>query len=398
MSVSPKKTAFSVAPEMDVLISCFRARRDASQTDRVGELLKARINWQALTSMSMRHRVLPLLYQQVESFAGDVPDLIRDELRDMYLRNAARNMSRVADAQKLAAIFRSRNIPVMFLRGPVLAESLYGDIASRQFSDLDLLVRSDNVRRVSILLAAEGLQPHFRLDERQEQALVRFRTERCFIRSSDQLTVDLHWRLLPPPFAFENDDALWSRGVQATVQGAEVQTLADEDVALFLCIHGAKHGWDQLALLCDLAEMVRARPKLNWDKILRRAQEAGKQRMILVGLRLMDELFGVPVPDPVRRVAEDRVARQLVDELKGRLLGNVGVQEGGGGGKWLIAWRMLKGCRSRLVYAADLMAVPTGIECERMKLPRPLFFLYYLLRLVRMVGKVFSRNSPRRES
>ena len=160
---------------MELLLSCARARQNASQADRVGELLRTRLDWQALTSMAMRHRVLPLLYQEVELFAGDVPDLIRDEFRDMYLRNAARNMSRAAEVQKLAAIFRSQNIPVMFLRGPVLAESLYGDIASRQFSDVDLLVCPNDVRRVSILLAAEGCQPQFELDERQEQALIRLR-------------------------------------------------------------------------------------------------------------------------------------------------------------------------------------------------------------------------------
>ena len=55
-------------------------------------------------------------------------------------------------------------------------------------------------QRVSKLLVADGYDPHFRLDEMQEQALIRFRTERCFIRSADQSTVDLHWRLLPTPF------------------------------------------------------------------------------------------------------------------------------------------------------------------------------------------------------
>ena len=72
---------------------------------------------------------------------------------------------------------------------------------------------------------------------------------------------------------------------------------------LFLCIHGAKHGWDQLALLCDLAEMMSRPSGTELGRDPARAQKAGKRRMVLVGLLLIDELFGVPVPDPVRKVA-----------------------------------------------------------------------------------------------
>jgi len=379
---------------MELLLDCARARFDSSKVCRPN----ASIDWQKVISMAMRHRVLPILHQQLESGMDGVPEPVRAKLQDLYLSNAGRNIARTAELLRLLRMFKSQGLSVMSFRGPVLAESLYGDTALRQFSDLDLLIQSNDVVSVSKILVSDGYEPHFQLNERQEQALIRFRTERCFIRSADQLTVDLHWRLLPKPFAFEDSDALWIRCVRITVQGSELLTLADEDMVLFLCIHGAKHGWDQLALLCDLVEMMRARPNLNWDEILRRAQKAGKRRMVVVGLLLIDELLGVPVPDPVRKGAEDRVARQLVDELKGRLLGNVGVQEGGGGRKWLIAWRMLEGCLDRLAYAADLMVVPTGIECERMNLPRPLFFLYYLLRLGRMVGKVFSRRSARQES
>jgi hypothetical protein len=380
--------------EMGFLIACVRQRYDPGA--RLPD--PADVNWNRWTELAMRHRVLPIVYTQLAGAAA-VPDSARGKLKDLYFSNAARNMARANEMKRLAGACETQKLPVMFLRGPVLASTLYGDMLLRQFSDLDLLIQGRDVPRISSALVSEGYRPHFKLDAVQEQALIRYRTERCFIRGEDQSTVDLHWRLLPSYFSFETaDTALWSRAATANVEGANVRTLGDEDMFLFLCAHGAKHGWDQLALLCDLAEMVRGRPGLDWDAILGRAQKAGKQRMIQVGLLLVDELLGVPVPDPVRKVADDRVARQLVDELKARLVGGVGVQEGGGVRKWRIAWRMIEGCRARMAYAADLMVVPTGIECERMTLPRPLFFLYYLLRLGRMAGKVFSRGSAPRVS
>jgi hypothetical protein len=378
VSVSRQQPAICAVPEMELLLECARARFSSSKVRRSDES----IDWQKVIRMAMRHRVLPILYQQLGSGDG-VPDSVREKLRDLYSSNAARNMARSAELMNLLRTFDSHGLSVMCFRGPVLAETLYGDIALRQFSDLDLLVRPNDVASVSKILAATGYDPHFRLNERQQQALIRFRTERGFIRSADRLAVDVHWRLLPMPFAFEDDDVLWSRSVRTAIQGVELPTLDDEDMVLFLCIHGAKHGWDQLALLCDLAEMTCARPKLKWEEILRRARKAGKQRMVVVGLLLINELFAVSVPDAVRTAGGDRVARELVDELKGRLWGNVGVQEGGGGRKWLIAGKLMERARDRLAFAADLMVVPTGIECESVTLPRVLSPLYYLLRVSR---------------
>ena len=37
---------------------------------------------------------------------------------------------------------QARGLEVLPYKGPVLAEALYGNVALRQFSDLDLLVRS----------------------------------------------------------------------------------------------------------------------------------------------------------------------------------------------------------------------------------------------------------------
>ena len=117
--------------------------------------------------------------------------------------------------------------------------------------------------------------------------------------------------------------------------------------------------------------------------------------MMWVGLQLIEELLGVPIPPSIQRMAEGRAERRRVDELKERLLGGMGIQEGGGWGKWRIEWGLLERCRDRLAYVADLVMIPTGLECEKVDFPRGLFFGYYLLRLGRMVGKPFSRRTNR---
>ena len=53
--------------------------------------------------------------------------------------------------------FAERNIEVLPLKGPVLAEALYGDVTMRAYNDLDLLVRRENFHRAEVLLLDRGL-------------------------------------------------------------------------------------------------------------------------------------------------------------------------------------------------------------------------------------------------
>jgi hypothetical protein len=379
-------------PDMGFLISCVCRRYNPSAQ----ELDPSGVDWGRLTELAMRHRVLPILYQQVAEATGSVPAEAQEKLKDLYVSNAARNMGRGEEIRRLSGLCEADNLPVMCLRGPVLASSVYRDLSLRQFTDLDLLVQEQDVPRISSMLVSEGYRPQFRLDAVQERALIRFRTERCFIRSEDRSTVDLHWRLLPGYFSFEADETeLWSRSVMTHVEGANVRTLADEDLFLFLCAHGAKHGWDQLALVCDLAEMMRVEQGLNWTRMLKRAESRGKRRMVAVGLELVRQVLGVTARATVR---VDQESARIVDERRCRLGEGVGAQESGGLAKWSLAWRMMESARDRLAYAVDLTMIPTGIDCEKISLPRPLFPAYYLVRLGRMAGRLLSRRSDRQES
>jgi len=68
--------------------------------------------------------------------------------------------------------------------------------------------------------------------------------------------------------------------------------LGGEDLALFLCAHGAKHLWERLEWLCDLAALLARRPGLDWDAMLARARRRGAERIVLLALHLAHELLG----------------------------------------------------------------------------------------------------------
>ena len=82
------------------------------------------------------------------SFAGCPPRWIRsrspglEALRQQDKANAHRALWLTLELLNIHRHLQTRGLEVLPYKGPVLAETLYGNVAMRQFSDLDLLIRS----------------------------------------------------------------------------------------------------------------------------------------------------------------------------------------------------------------------------------------------------------------
>jgi hypothetical protein len=196
--------------------------------------------------------------------------------------------------------------------------------------------------------------------------------------------VDLHWGLLPPGYSFTPPAAeVWGRLEAVRLGGTEVPTLGPEDTLLFFCLHAAKHDWASLHWLCDLAELLRARPGVDWDWVRATAERGGAWRLVHVGLRLARDLLGAPVPVAL---GGGREAEALAGEAARALLAGAGQA----GPRW--PWRSLyyRGMertrdRARLIH--DLLLAPTVHEWGLVPLPPALAPLYYAIRPFRLLAK-----------
>ena len=156
-------------------------------------------------------------------------------------------------------------------KGPLLA-AYYENIGLREFHDLDLLVREEDVPRVHRQLGERGFQP--RSQENWPLRAHSLRFARAFdfemtYENESGVTIDLHWALMPGFFALPaGANQIWRRAITANVGGASIQTLGPEDLVLLLCIHGTKHVWESLGWLCDVGWVLRAHPRLRSDRRL----------------------------------------------------------------------------------------------------------------------------------
>jgi hypothetical protein len=372
------------------------------------------MDWEELLSLARRHGVLPLVALSLGTTlpACGTQAGVLARLRSDLKANALRNVALAKELLRVLDLCRAQHIPALALKGPVLAATAYGDLALRRFGDLDLLVRRQDVLRVRELLYANGYRPegHGTPAERQgpsgkQAAPLRswycIHLERATLgtrgHSPARIALDLHWRLRPRGYGLRVDPGdLWQRSVWVSLIGARVRSLSPGDTLLFLCLHGCEHHWHSLRQVCDVAQVVRAYPELDWEGVIGRARRAGCARRLSVGLLLAGTLLGVHLPRDVRQAIDaDSDAARLATRFAARLFDGgafrVSLSE-----ELATGLQIRESLRDRAAYGTyvilgkcNLRRVvnPTAADRAVLALPRPLAFLYYVVRPIRLLLK-----------
>lgn len=392
-------------PESELVLCGARVHPDATHAARMGELLSRSLDWSEVLRLVSVHRVHPTFARNLEAVIGDldsavVPaDRIR-AIRERVRANATVCMFVTAELLRLTRLLDEGGVRTVHFKGPVLAAVAYGNPALREYVDLDVLVRPDDVRKVREILLASGYRSS--LDPAHEERHLETSYWIAFTQEDGPARVDLHWNLADPFLRFTPDlDGLWSRVRTVRMGGADLNTLDAEDTVVALAVHGFKHGYGQLKWVCDLCEWIRSHPDLCWTGILAAARELHVERVLAVSLLLVHEFDeGVAPPDVLAGAARDPVAVRLATEVWGRILAGSNGSSGWrltrflirGRERWRDGWSYLaRRWRTNLRQCF----VPNENDRAAIRLPAGLGVLYWVVRPLRLLARSVSRRIDR---
>ncbi len=69
--------------------------------------------------------------------------------------------------------------------------------------------------------------------------------------------------------------------------GRTIRQLAPDDLLVALCVHGAKHQWERLSWVRDVAGVLTKWPDIDLDSLLVRASDKGYSRILLLSLEVV---------------------------------------------------------------------------------------------------------------
>jgi len=216
-----------------------------------GRLQPGRLNqgaWDGLFDVAEQEGVLPWAAARLHRLEGDLPGSVAERLHEISREVQLAGFLWSSTLRSTLAAFHRSGLPVISLKGPWLAERMYGDAALRHCRDLDLLVRRSDLARAEELLREILFLPGGRRDD----------YHRPWLRHG--VVVELHHNV-ENPLAFDiGVDAVWNRALPSQFQGVPALLLAPADELLFLCLHAVRHRFDRLSLMVDLAFAFRSLP------------------------------------------------------------------------------------------------------------------------------------------
>jgi hypothetical protein len=375
---------------MDFLLRLLSANPPADHAARMEQACQV-VNWEAAIELAGRHGVAQLMTQALlATCPAAVPGAAQAELMEAYRARRGRNLYLTGELLRVLDRFEKGGIAAIPFKGPVLAMSIYGDPAARDFSDLDLLVRPGDLRSAERILMEDGYIPRFTLPAPEYDRYLRSECEQAFLRQKDQMLVELHWRFAPRCFDHGMNIArVWDRAETAVLGGRNVRSLSAEDALLMVCLHGAKHLWQELKWICDVAGLC-GRPDLDWHLIQAQAREYDLERTVASAIYLAQRALGVTLSkESWAHLAEDTMLARSAEALYGYMLRSTapGLLERV---RFHVARRRCLSDKMRQLWL--VMTAPTESDWRLVALPRRMNFLYAILRPLRLIRKRILRE------
>lgn len=389
----------SASREAEILLWCARRQRQPPEEAAASAhvLLQSPVDWDSLLQLALRHKVMPLLYGRLNTVSAQVvPTEFMERLRDYFYLNAARNHLFMEELCGILQLFETGGVRCVPYKGPILATALYGDVALRQFNDLDIMVRREDVTKASRLLRAEGFHEEHELTKAETASLLKVECEHMFFRPRGKIYLDLHWGFTPNYFPFKLDtESIWKRLTPIAVGKRQAHSFSPEDLVLILSVNAGKEFWSHLGGLCDIAALIRTYPGLDWERLVGEAKRAGIRRMLFVSLKLSHEMIGANLPEEIlHSIAAETEVRSLALTVRRELFRR---EEGKARGvsQFLKPAKALDGRRAQAKFHLRLALTPTPEDWTFIRLPESLRFLHYLTRPFRLAGKyLFHQRKP----
>lgn len=377
-------------PEHEVVVCVARRELDAEQQARLRQLLKQNLDWNYLFTSAHTHGLIPLLQKHLHQLGADpVPIEFRSRVRRQSLSNSQNVLHLAGKQLKLFRLFKDSHIPVAIFKGSALAQSAYGDFSLRQAGDIDVLISRRDFDRARLLLESLGYQMTPQLTPAQLSSHLASHCEIQFVRDDWFTVVDLHWALAPKSFVFRIEtDELLSRLQPVTIAGTEIETLATEDLIVYLSMHGAKHLWRGLEWISSLGELIRAAESIGWTAVIERAAKAHATRMLALGLHLAERVSEVDIPEKVFTAIDgDSSMRKLSGEILETIFDKLHYAESTETNLYNL--KIMDRKRDALISALRAIFVPTFTDWQALNLPPSLHSLYYAYRPLRL-SRVYS--------
>ncbi|MDC7783898.1 nucleotidyltransferase family protein [Priestia megaterium] len=348
---------------------------------KLPKVMFSEIDWELFLKLARHHRLYPLIYSKLNKIKIEetlIPHNIIKALAEEYKRNTFQMLQLSGEMEQISKLFSEKQIRLLFLKGPVIADDIYGDVSLRTSKDLDLLIAIKDLKMAEEILLNSGYEKEeeFPSISNEWQWMNHHTT---YFHPHKRIQIEIHWRLHPFPTKEPSFNELWERKRTSKLTGSPIYFLGKEDLFSFLIVHGGRHGWFRLRWLVDIDYIIRQgyTPKDQSIFTIYNYSHFAGQAFLLAS-----QLLETPIPVKMHSLIENTDSKRL-SKLAIYYIIEMGYLHINKSQKRSIYFdRYLFSIMSnpQKVFFIIRFLYPKPNDVKTLKLPRSLHFLYFIIR------------------
>lgn len=369
------------SPENEFLLCCIRYQLNSAKISEVQHFLKINLDWEILVQHTVSQNVFMLLYTTLKyNQLEGVPVSVLESIENTAQQRMIYNLFMANQLFKLLNLFATHKIQVIPFKGLIWATLAYGNMTVRDFCDLDILVHPQDFSKAKEVMIAQGYHDkHFgKIEESIGQAHM--------VLPDRRVNIDLHYKLVPQNFYLKvNLESFFENLQTVSLLGKTITTFSPESCLALGYLHGAKEGWQSLKRISDFGALIQAYPEANWQKVITQCGTDENDRLFWFGIAIAQTYLQISLPETLSEklkqfpeVLELAVQHQqyvCYKNMEYSYIAHV-----------LSLWEKRETTLgSKLRYFLKIALRINPRDRETLALPRFLFFLYYPLRIFRLI-------------
>ncbi|MCF6157749.1 MAG: hypothetical protein E3K32_04090 [wastewater metagenome] len=329
-----------ISHENRLLLYCAQNGMPEDTLNEVKDIMSLSLNWEEVLASAFWHGIAPLLYHNLKHISKNyyVPQEVMAQLRTAYQGNLARNMYLYAELKRSLEAFYDKGVKVIVLKGAALAKIVYDDIGLRQMSDIDLLVKQEDLSHAEKIMSGLGYYFHGNMPPewyRENHQHI------SYIHPETNIPVEIHWHIAKKThmsrIRIVDTDIIeeWWEGVK-TLEFCSNKAfiLCPDDLIIHLCLHFFKHRFisqnrgftskGALIQMCDIFQTLKYyRHEIDWVRLKGKAEQYGIDTLMYTTLFIVKEIMGEHddiFHNILWRFRSEDLDHELVQLIKKRLL------------------------------------------------------------------------------
>ena len=360
------------------------------------------IDWNIFLEMARGEGVSPLVFSRLPEIAKhyDIPEYVAEELKKDYYLSATRNVLLFEELKKVLGLFNQSKLQIIVMKGTALAETVYGNLALRPMSDVDLLVKKENLHQIDELLKTLGYSPADRSVDDVDFSSTYLTTLDYRNPAKNAPSFHVHWHFVNstiPNESYINHikmDDIWQDAVKTNIADIETWVMSPHHLIIHLSEHALRvtHSLNKLSYFCDIDRAINYYGKsLDWDLLIRDTLKFNLNKMVYTTLYFSRYFIKANVPEdvllklkPERLSIPEKIFMRKTAENKRTP-----------GMSYLIHLSMNKGLAKKLKFVGRTLFPPKDILAQRSYISESdMNYRYYLNRIQEVLSRVFVSAKP----